>query len=279
MKPPFAYYGGKVGMAKRIIDLLPPHRTYMEPFFGSGAVFFAKTPSTHEVINDLDRTVTTFFRVLRDQVEQLAEVCELTPHARAEYELADLTGDIDDLEMARRFWVRVNQSFNKTSGRQTGWSVTTSRSQSVPATTRSRIARFRACAQRLMNASIETCDAPGLVDRLATPDTVIYADPPYLASTRRGAERSRPADYLHDMGGEDEHRRLAASLHATPAAVILSGYPSPLYDELYGDWVHIDIPVLVHASNAVTASRGQRVERLWSNRPFAEGRLFAGAGA
>ena len=275
MKPPFAYYGGKTGLSERIISLLSPHRVYIEPFFGSGAVFFAKSQVPCEIVNDLDGGIVAFFRALRDRPADLERVCRLTPYARAEYRAADVQAEgIDDLERARRFWVRVNQSFGKTAGRQTGFSVTTARSQSTGGSVQGRIDRFHACARRLQRVTIEQCDAARLVERMGTAETLVYCDPPYLASTRRGRDRSRPADYLHDMGTEDEHRRLAEVLHKTPAAVILSGYPSELYEELYGDWWRLDIPVLVHASNSVTAERGERTEVLWSNRALDTG-LFA----
>lgn len=276
MKAPFTYYGGKVGLAHRLLSLIPPHRVYMEPFFGSGAVLFAKRPSTHEIVNDLDDAIVTFFRCLRKYPEDLERACRLTPYARAEYEQAELTEDLDDLERARRFWVRVNQSFAKTAGRRTGWSVTTARTQSTANSVQGRLDRFAACAKRLSTVVIEHCDGAGLVERLATPDTAIYADPPYLAETRNargpGAETS---DYRFDMGTEESHRRLAEVLTATPAAVVLSGYPSELYQDLYADWSFIDVPVSVHSSNAVTVERARRVERIWSNRPLDEGRLFS----
>jgi DNA adenine methylase len=278
VNPPFAYYGGKTGMAPRIVDLMPEHRVYIEPFAGSLAVLFAKPPSTHEIVNDLDNSVVTFFRVLREHYEDLERVCALTPHARSEYAVADLSSELDDLERARRFWVRVNQSFGKTAGRQTGWSVTTARTQSVPMSVLNRIGRFAAVADRLARVSIECCDAAGLVARLATADTLIYADPPYLAETRRGRDRRRPKDYGHDMGHVDEHRVLAEVLRSTAATVILSGYPSPLYEELYGDWWSIEVPVTVHSSNAARTARGARVERLWSNRDLDGLSLFGLSG-
>lgn len=95
MKPPFAYYGGKAGMAPTIVDILPEHRIYMEPFFGSGAVLFAKPRSRFEIVNDVDGALVTFFRVLRDRPEDLAEVCKLTPHARAEFDAASLDEHLD----------------------------------------------------------------------------------------------------------------------------------------------------------------------------------------
>ncbi len=275
VRAPFAYYGGKAGMAQSIVDLMPEHRVYMEPFFGSGAVLFAKPPSRFEIVNDIDASIVTFFRVLRDDLDELERVCSLTPHARSEFVAATLDGYLDDLERARRFWCRVNQSFVKTAGVQTGWSITTARNQSVPDSILSRIGRFRPAVERLMGVSIECCDAADLVSRLATDDTLVYADPPYLAETRRGRDRQRPGDYRHDMGLAEDHERLAEVLRSTTARVVLSGYPSPLYEELYGDWWQIDVHVHVHSSNAVTSRRGQRVERIWCNyEPKAIPELF-----
>lgn len=281
MKPPFAYYGGKTGMAQRIVALMPEHRVYIEPFFGSGAVLFAKPPSPFEIVNDLDDAVVTFFRVLRERPDELAVACTLTPHARSEFVSADLDEDVDELERARRFWVRVNQSFAKSSGTQTGWSVTTSVNAAVTASIRSRIGRFAPAAERLARVTIEHCDAAGLVERFgASEDTLIYCDPPYLASTRVARkDRNRAADYRHDMGDAAEHERLARVLRSTPATVILSGYPSPLYDELYDGWQRLDYQVTAHSSNSRRGERTGRVESIWTNRPVdGPTRLFEYAG-
>jgi len=274
VRPPFSYYGGKVGLSKLIVSMLPPHRVYVEPFFGCGAVLFNKSPSVHEIVNDLDHNIITFFRVLRERPDELELACRLTPYARAEFELAKLDGDLDDLERARRFWVRVNQSFGKTAGRQTGFSVTSARTVSTAASAWSRIGRFAAVAARLQRVVFECCDAATLVERMAlSADTAVYVDPPYLAETRRSRDRQRPGDYLCDMGSTEDHERLAQVLLATPATVVLSGYPSPLYERLYVDWWRISVPVRVHASNAVTTARGERTEVLWSNRPVDHGQL------
>jgi DNA adenine methylase len=273
VRAPFAYYGGKVGLARRLVDLLPPHRVYLEPFAGSLAVLFAKAPATHEIVNDLDGAVVAFFRVLRDRPDDLARACGLTPHARAEYERADLDDPaLDELEVARRFWVRVNQSFAKTAGRRTGWSVTTSRTQSVPASIAGRVGRFAACAERLARVSVECCDAADLIDRLATPDSVVYADPPYVHATRRRQGSGKGDDYRHEMTDQD-HERLSRALRATEATVVLSGYPGDLYDRLYGDWWHTDFAVTAHSSNATTSTRGARIERVWANRDLTAGQL------
>ncbi|MGL4981777.1 MAG: DNA adenine methylase [Treponemataceae bacterium] len=52
MKTPISYYGGKQQLARTILSLIPEHKTYVEPFVGGGAIFFAKQPSSCEVIND-----------------------------------------------------------------------------------------------------------------------------------------------------------------------------------------------------------------------------------
>lgn len=267
MRPPFPYYGGKQGMAKLLASLLPPHRVYIEPFFGSGAVFFEKAPAVHEIINDADHAAVTFLRVMRDRLDELDEVCALTPHSRVEFDAADLDEPgLDDLELARRFWVRVNQSFAKTAGRQTGFSVTTARTQAVPASIASRRARFMNCASRIMAATLECTDAIDLIRRLATVDAAIYVDPPYWSGTRRSRRAGDAcADYRVDMGDTERHRELAEVLHACPSAVLLSGYHSELYDELYGDWERIEVATHAHGSNALAVNRGTRTEVIWAN--------------
>lgn len=84
LTPPIGYFGSKVKVAPRIVDLLPPHRGYVEPYAGSPSVLLAKMPAPFEVVNDIDQDLVTFWRVLRDQPEDLTRVCSLTPHSRVE---------------------------------------------------------------------------------------------------------------------------------------------------------------------------------------------------
>ena len=76
--------GSKWTLAQQIINILPDHRIYIEPFLGSGAVFFNKTPSFTEILNDLDGDIFNMFKCLRDQPEELAHMIELTPYSREE---------------------------------------------------------------------------------------------------------------------------------------------------------------------------------------------------
>ena len=65
MKTPISYYGGKQELAKKIINLIPSHKTYCEPFIGGAAIFFAKPVSKAEIINDINSEVVNFYEVLK----------------------------------------------------------------------------------------------------------------------------------------------------------------------------------------------------------------------
>lgn len=71
--------GSKGNMAKNIIPLIPEHKSYLEPFFGSGAVLFKKESSKIETINDLDDDIVNLFTVIRLWTEELQRVISCTP--------------------------------------------------------------------------------------------------------------------------------------------------------------------------------------------------------
>ena len=103
MKPILKYPGAKWKISDWIIQNLPPHESYLEPFFGSGAVFFNKKPARIETINDIDNAVTRFFRTCRNHPDELARAIEMTPWARDEFEEASPRKEgLDDIEAARR---------------------------------------------------------------------------------------------------------------------------------------------------------------------------------
>ncbi|GAB3201793.1 DNA adenine methylase [Nocardioides hungaricus] len=265
--PLVPYHGGKGRLAPWIVSLLPPHRVYVEPFAGSAAVLLAKAPSIHEVLNDIDGNVVTFYRVLRDRPDELERVCRLTPYSREEFARADLAeGGLSDLERARRWWVRTNQSFAHTGSTRTGWSTSIKRGSNNARSVLNRIDRFAAAVHRLGTVTLESMDAVEMIERYSVADGVIYADPPYLVSTRSTMTKRPSGDYVHEFASEDDHRRLAEALRASRATVLLSGYHSPLYDELYCDWYRTERTVLRRTSNGRSASQVHTVEVIWSNR-------------
>lgn len=272
IKPLVPYHGGKSRLASWLVSLMPPHRVYVEPFAGSAAVLLAKAKSTHEVLNDLDGNIVNFYKVLRERPEDLERAARLSPYAREEFAAATLSSPeyLDDLERARRWWVRVNHSFNHTATDMTGWSTSVKRGSNNARTVWNRIERFQAVAERLAFATIENKDALAVIEKYAfSVDTVVYADPPYLMSSRADAGRRRPrGDYAHEFGTDANHRELAEVLHASPSAVLLSGYHAPLYDELYADWHSIERVVLRRSSNGRSSTQAHVTEVVWSNRPL-----------
>lgn len=262
MKPPVSYYGCKSRLAGWIASLLPPHQVRREPFAGSCAVLFAKHPVAHELINDLDGDVVTFFRYLRHYSGELERLCQLTPYAREEFDAADLTDTVGDLERVHRWWVRATQSINAHVTVHKSFSVSTGRGSGYAWQTPALVSRFEAVATRFRTVVIECRPAIEVITKHADADTVTYADPPYLATTRPMLGRN-----IREYASEAEHRQLAETMNATPAAVLLSGYPSPVYDALYAGWQRVERRVHRPSNNADRGELHHAVEVLWSNRP------------
>lgn len=269
LSPPMPYFGGKQRIADRVVELFPPHMHYVEPFAGGLSVLLAKPPSALETVNDLDGDVMTFWRVLRDQPDDLARVCGLTPHGREEYLASyDRPEDLTDLERARRIWVQLTQG-RAGNLRKTGWRFyadAAGTTMGMPSAIAGYLSRLLPAAARLANVSLECRPALEVISSYGHPTTLLYVDPPYLRETRSGM------GYRHEMPDEADHRELAELLNGTPASVVLSGYRSPLYDELYADWT-------VHEIAATTGQGSvwkERTEVLWVNRdlhdvlPFGE---------
>ena len=251
--PVLKWPGSKWTLAEWIITQMPSHDCYIEPFFGSGAVFFNKAPSNVETLNDRDSLVVNLFRIIRDKPEQLEAAIALTPWARAEYDSCrrDLASG-DEIENARRLLVamwqavgvrRASRDDESTAG-SCGWRSRDTLHQSPTATWKRLPERIRAASQRLLNAQIENRPALDVIARHADPGVLIYADPPYVRSTRGVSAQRGTCFYAHEMSDE-EHEQLLAALKAHPGSVMLSGYSCPLYEETLTDWQRREINVRI----------------------------------
>lgn len=277
-RPALRYYGGKWVLAPWIIQHLPEHESYIEPFAGAASVLLQKRPSRIEVYNDLDGEVVNFFRVLRDHPGELVQALSLTPYARGEL-TACKEPAINPIERARRLFVLAWQGRSRNSW-TAGWRFqrTTHRRSRSPADDFADVDRLHAIAARLRHVQIEKDDALAVIERFDTPRAVFYCDPPYLESTRSG--RWAANAYANELTDED-HVALSEVLHRIEGMALVSGYDSPLYDELYGGWQKV-------TKRATTDHRGAEVKRtecLWISpraaesgirRPFALEGMAAG---
>jgi DNA adenine methylase len=270
VRPPTQYLGSKGRLAPWIASLLPPHRTYVEPFCGSAAVLFGKPPSPTEVINDRDGDLVCLFRVLRDRGPELARALQMTPYARAELTAATLEDPgLSELEHARRVFVRLNMTVGKTLRRSSGFAAAFNTNGADHAHKFASLAdHLSAAAGRLRRVIIENRPAVEVIAKYGASNAVIYCDPPYLDSTRSAAAKRRGADYAVEYATQAEHRELARALHSTPAAVLLSGYPSPLYEALYAGWWRVEHPVDKPSSLVSGGRAAHAMEVIWSNRPL-----------
>lgn len=253
-RPILRWHGGKWKLAPWIIQHLPSHRIYVEPFGGAASVLLSKGRSHAEVYNDLDGELVNLFRVVRDRGDELRRLLRLTPFAREEFDLAYLPAD-DPLERARRLVVRAAMGRDSAAASRSKRASFRSYTGELRTTTPaddwcSYPDALPAMIARLRGVIIERRDARLVMVEHDSEQTVHYVDPPYLPACR-----DQGADYRHEMT-EDDHVRLATTLHSLSGTVLLSGYDSPLYHELYASWHHLERPS--HADGA-----RERTEVLW----------------
>lgn len=260
-RPIVRYHGGKWKLAPWILDHLPPHHTYVEPFGGGGSVLLRKARSYAEIYNDLDGEIVNVFRMARDCGDELRRALELTPFARDEFE-ASYSPIGDPLEQARRTILRGFQGFGSAAvcGERSGFRASSSRSGTTPAHDwRNYPEAFVAIIDRLRGVVIENRDACVVMAHHDSLRTVHYVDPPYVHTTRSVKVRHNDLrkSYKHELT-DDQHRELAVFLHGLRGMVVLSGYPSAVYDEAFADWHRLERPAMADGARA-------RVECLWMN--------------
>ena len=245
------YPGGKWRIALWIISYFPAHKVYCEPFFGSGAVFFTKSPCHIETINDIDGNIVNLFRVCRDNPEELAQLLALTPWSREEFmNCLEQTGD--PVERARRTVVRFHQSYATCNHSLRSWRNVQKSSGPRCAGMWNRLPEIvlKMCG-RLKQAQIENIDAIELIKRYDGSEALLYLDPPYPLVLR---ERNL---YKHEMA-DARHEELLRVALQSKAQIVLSSYDNELYNETLKDWYT--------AEKRTIAQQGlQRTEKIYMN--------------
>lgn len=256
MKAIMKYPGSKWSIADWIINFFPEHHSYLEPFFGSGAVFFNKSRSNIETVNDLDGNVVNLFEWIKRDPEQLAHEIYWTPYARQVYEDAYTSIPEGSLQKAVNFCIRLNMGHGfRTNGEKVGWkNDIQGREKAYAAMDWKDISgKIMQAAERLRGVQIENRPAMEVIERFNYPNVLIYLDPPYVISTRQGSRKQ----YRHEMSDKD-HSDLLDALLAHKGSVLLSGYDSKLYNDRLQGWHREE-------TTSYTQLSSKRREILWMN--------------
>lgn len=248
------YPGSKWSLAKWIIGFFPEHHSYLEPFFGSGAVLFNKPRSNIETVNDLDGNVVNLFEWIKRDPERLVRAIYWTPYARQVYENAFAAVPEDSFEKAVNFYIRLNMGHGfRTTGEKVGWkNDIQGRERAYAAQDWVHLPeKIMQAAERLRGVQIENRPAVDLIQRFNYPNVLIYADPPYVLSTRHGKQ------YKCEMD-DKEHNDLLDVLLRHKGPVTISGYENKLYRDRLQGW---------HKAEAISYSQihSQKKEFIWMN--------------
>ncbi len=250
------YPGSKWNIADWIIGQMPAHHSYVEPYCGSCAVFLRKQSSSIETLNDLDSEVVNLFQCIRENPDRLAAMVAATPYSRSEYSAALTNDGSDNYERARQFLVRCWQGYGyRTNEHKVGWkSDVQGREAAYAMRNWYRLPVWiMNIVDRLREAQLECRPAVEVIKRFNYANVLIYADPPYLLSTRTAQQKQ----YAHEMSDAD-HEELLMTLLQHKGTVLLSGYDSDLYNDLLKGWHKAQI--------STTAEQGlPRTETLWMN--------------
>lgn len=255
MKAIVKYPGSKWGMARWIISFFPEHHSYLEPFFGSGAVLFNKRRSNIETVNDLDGNVTNLFEWIKKDPEKLAYEIYYTPYARSVYEDAFAAVPEDSLGKAVNFCIRLNMGHGfRTNGEKVGWKNDIQGRERAYAAGdwRSLPERILEASERLRGVQIECMPAVEAMRRFNYKNVLVYLDPPYMANVR---DRKQ---YRHEMYEEESHAELLSTAVHHKGPLLISGYDTDLYNEMLKGWHKEE-------KTCYTQACTKRQEILWMN--------------
>src|SRR5690606_1274878 len=223
IKTPISYYGGKQNLVSTILPLIPEHRTYVEPFVGGGAIFWAKQPSESEIINAYNRELINFYEVCKNEfIERLVSVrislhsCSLHSDAIVIYGDPHLFARI---QRAWAVWVLASQSFSSMLDGSWGYDV---KGGCMVKRIENKKANFtEKLAIRLQNVQIENTDALRVIRSRDHVDAFHYCDPPYFNS-----------DCGHYDGySKEDFEALLKTLQACEGKFLMSSYPSDILSD------------------------------------------------
>lgn len=230
MKPALTYYGGKQKLASVIVPMIQEHTLYNEPFCGGAAILFAKQPSEIEVLNDTNKELINFYKVVQQDYVSLEKQIRITLHSRTQHKDASVIYNaphlFSELQRAWAVWVLASQSFASIIDGSWGYDKTKKNTTTKKVINKGTLFTEE-YAIRLQNVQLECADALYIIRSRDSAEAFHYCDPPYFNS-----------DCGH-YGGytEADMRRLLDLLASVKGKFLLSSYPSDLlkeYKDRYG---------------------------------------------
>lgn len=240
MKPPINRMGGKSRLRKVIIDKIPEHICYVEPFFGAGWIYFGKEKSQVEVINDIDRELVNLFRMLKEhpgEVERLLQYEFVSRDKFKSYKECNIK-ELTEIQRAVRYLYIINNSF-ASKGVSFGYGALREPCQKIF------IDDFQEIRDRLKNTFIENKDALDIIKRYDRSTTFFFCDPPYLDVAGYGS-----------VFGEEEHTRLRDTLRKIQGKFLLTINDHPTIRELYKEFYIKEMSVPYSISKYKKARKG-----------------------
>lgn len=261
LKTPISYYGGKQKLATKIISVIPEHTLYCEPFLGGAAVFFAKPQSEIEVLNDTNRELMNFFKILKEDFISLEKQIRISLHSRDLHRKASVIYNHPDMfseiKRAWAFWVLSTQSFS--SQIDSSWGYDKSKNTTTKKIINNRDRLTEDYAIRIQNTQLESADALYIIRGRDTEKSFFYCDPPYFNS-----------DCGHYDGySEQDFENLLITLSQIKGKFLLSSYPSPLlkkYLKEFG-WNQWSLETGVTVNNK-SGYQKRKIEVLTANYPL-----------
>lgn len=273
MKSPLRYFGGKSALAPLIGSLIPQSiKIYCEPFCGAANVFFSTRGrwAKLEVLNDINENLINFYRVMQNvsKRQRLIELLEFTPMGRQVWNTAKKSLKVipsNDVERAWHWFIFNQQSFN--SGRKS-WGVPGRSGRDNAEKWRESCERLGVLdlVQRLKQAVIECQPFEIVMDRLDSPKTLFYIDPPYQGVSDPA---SMSAAYEGHVMTESDNAKLIELCLTSKSGIILSGYEM---DGIPDSWQKIVIDVAVHSDPRRHKRRASEI--IWVNPQAQIARLF-----
>ncbi len=257
----FNYFGGKFTWVDYLYQNFPSDFTHLVDLFaGSFVVSLNYNGRVIKTANEINSDITNFFEVLRNNESDLVRLLLLTPCSETEYLNCWEKSD-DNIEQARRFYVRIRQSFFGLGAQRKnkGWHMA---KKHVNASGGETVSRWNNAIEKLhdvadvirsnfqiINGSYSDC-----IDRIDHPKAFFYADPPYPEESRKSKN-----DYKFEFT-DDDHRLLSEKLHSIEGLAMVSGYDCNLMNYLYGDFYKTKFPV---KKNNIRSGEVQEV--IWTN--------------